>query len=301
MGLSCHTKDLCCDMRDLLLWGVDSLVVVNVLSSCGSQAPELWDQLFAAHRLSCPVAWGILASKSGIESMSPALQGRFLTTGPPGKSSWLLFLIYRWINRSIETFSTSPMFNRKWQSWDFNPSNLITVFVGRTDVEAETPILWPPDPKSWLIWKDPDAGKDWRQEKKGTTEDEMVGWHHRLNGHEFEWTPGVGDGQGGLAYCSPWGHKESDTTERLNWTEYICFSVILPNHLTNVCVGQAVRVSFNSCPMDLCQSDYPSPALAGALLVKTKSYFLPVKLVSLKPTRPWGRLVVSEPRPSRGT
>ena len=92
-----------------------------------------------------------------------------------------------------------------------------------------------------------------------------------------------------------------DRATELNSTEYICFSVILPNHLTNVCVGQAVRVSFNSCPMDLWQSDYPSPALAGALLVKTKSYFLPVKLVSLKPTRPCGRLVVSEPRPSRGT
>ena len=93
------------------------------------------------------------------------------------------------------------------------------IVIGRPDAEAETPVLWPPDMKNWLIWKDPDAGKDWRQEKKGTTEDEMVGWHHRLNGHEFEWTPGVGDGQGGLAYCSPWGHKESDTTEWLNWTE----------------------------------------------------------------------------------
>ena len=90
------------------------------------------------------------------------------------------------------------------------------MFIGRTDVEAETPILWQPDAKSWLIWKDPDAGKDWRQEK-GATEDEMVGWHHQLNGHEFEWTPRVGDGQGGLASCGSWCHKESDTTEWLNW------------------------------------------------------------------------------------
>ena len=81
------------------------------------------------------------------------------------------------------------------------------------------PILWPPDVKSWLIRKDSDAGKDWGQEEKGTTEDEMVGWHHRLNGHQFGWTPGIGDGQGGLAYCSSWGCKESDMTERLNWTE----------------------------------------------------------------------------------
>ena len=92
------------------------------------------------------------------------------------------------------------------------------VFIGRTDVEAETPILWPPDAKSWLIGKDPDAGKDWGQEENGTTEDEMVGWHHWLNGHGFGWTPGVGDGQGGLAWCGSWGRKESDTTERLNWS-----------------------------------------------------------------------------------
>ena len=90
---------------------------------------------------------------------------------------------------------------------------------GLTNAEAETPILWPPDAKSWLIWKDPDAGKDWGQEEKGTTEDEMVGSHHQLNGHGFGWTPGVGDGQGGLACCHSWGHKESDTTERLNWTD----------------------------------------------------------------------------------
>ena len=97
----------------------------------------------------------------------------------------------------------------KWdQSW---------VFIGRTDVEAEIPILWPPDAKSWLIWKDPDAGKDWGQEKKGRTEDEMVGWHHRLNGHRFGWTPGIGDGLGGLACCGSWGRKESDTTKWLNW------------------------------------------------------------------------------------
>ena len=93
------------------------------------------------------------------------------------------------------------------------------IFIGRTDVEAEAPILWPPDAKNWLIGKYPNAGKNWRREEKGTTEDEMVGWHHQLDGHEFEETPRVGDGQGGLACCSPWGHKESDTTEQLNWAE----------------------------------------------------------------------------------
>ena len=103
-----------------------------------------------------------------------------------------------------------PVHPKGDQSW---------VFTGRTDAEAETPTLWPPDAKNWFIWKDPDAGKDWRQEQKGMTEDEMVGCHHRLNGYEFEQSLGVGDGQEGLASCSPWSHKESDTTEQLNWIE----------------------------------------------------------------------------------
>ena len=93
------------------------------------------------------------------------------------------------------------------------------VFIGGPNVEAEAPILWPPDVESWLIWKDPDAGKDWGQVEKGTTEDEIVGWHHRHNGHRFGWTLGVGEGQGGLACCGSWGHKVSDTTEWLKWTE----------------------------------------------------------------------------------
>ena len=97
----------------------------------------------------------------------------------------------------------------KWdQSW---------MFIGRTDVEAETPILWPPHVKSWLIGKDPDAGRDWGQEEKGTTEYEMAGWYHRLDAQEFGWTLGVGNGQGGLACCDSWGRKESDMTEWLNW------------------------------------------------------------------------------------
>ena len=93
------------------------------------------------------------------------------------------------------------------------------VFTGRTNAKSETSILWPPDAKSWLIGKDPDAGKDWGQEEKGMTEDEMVGWHHRLDQHGVVWTPGVGDGQGGLACCGSWGRKESDTAEQMNWTE----------------------------------------------------------------------------------
>ena len=104
-----------------------------------------------------------------------------------------------------------------------NPKgNLPWFFIGKANAEAETPILWPPDVKNWLIGKGPDAEKDWRQEEKGTTEVEVVGWHHRLNAHEFEQALGVGDVQESLVCCSPWGCKEFDTTERLqlNWTEY---------------------------------------------------------------------------------
>ena len=94
------------------------------------------------------------------------------------------------------------------------------IYFGRNDAKAETPILWSSHAKSWLIGKDPDARRDWGQEEKGTTEDEMAGWHHWLDGRESEWTPGVGDGQGGLACYDSWGHKESDMTEQLNWTTY---------------------------------------------------------------------------------
>ena len=93
------------------------------------------------------------------------------------------------------------------------------ISIGRTEAEAETPILWLPDAKKWLVGKDPNASKDWRQEEKGTTEDKIVGWLHWLDGHEFHQALGVGNGQGSLACCSPWGHKESDVTEQLNWTE----------------------------------------------------------------------------------
>ena len=110
-----------------------------------------------------------------------------------------------------------PVHPKGDQSW---------VFIGRIDAEAETPILWLPHAKCWLIGKDPDAGRDWGQEEKRTTEDEIAGWHHRLDGHEFEWTPGVGDGQEGLACCNSWGCKESDMTERLNRTEMMASLVV---------------------------------------------------------------------------
>ena len=115
--------------------------------------------------------------------------------------------------------------------------NLSWIFIGRIDAEAETPVLWLPDAKNWLIGKDPDAGKDQRQEEKGMTEDEMVEWHHRLDGHEFEQARGVGDGQGGLACSSPWGHEESPMTERLNWTER---NTLLKGHISGVSCGTAI-------------------------------------------------------------
>ena len=104
-----------------------------------------------------------------------------------------------------EIKSVHPTGNQSW------------IFIGRTDAEAETTILWTPDAKNWLLRKDPAAGKDWRQEEKGMTEDEMVGWYHWLDGYEFEQGPGAGDGQGRLVCFNPWGCKESDTTEWLNW------------------------------------------------------------------------------------
>ena len=113
------------------------------------------------------------------------------------------------LEKTLESSSHRKEVNPKGnQSW---------IFIGRTDAEAEAPILWPPDAKS--IEKDPDAGKDWGQEEKGVTEDEMFGWHHWLDGHEFEQAPGDGHGQGNLAFCCLWGHKESNTTEWLNWTD----------------------------------------------------------------------------------
>ena len=121
-----------------------------------------------------------------------------------------------WESLGLQGDPTSP--SEGDQSW---------VCIGRADAEAETPILWPPHVKSWLIGKDSDAERDWGQEEKGMTEDEMAGWHHWLDGRESGWTPGVGGGQGGLACCDSWSRKESDTTKRLNWTDlYTCILLI---------------------------------------------------------------------------
>ena len=128
---------------------------------------------------------------------------------PKNRCFWTVML-EKTLESPLDCKEIQPV-HPKWnQSW---------IFIGRTAAEAETPILWPPDAKNWLTGKDPDAREDWRQEEKGMTGDEMVGWHHWLDEYEFEQAPGVGDGQGSLACCSPWSHKEWDTTEQLKWTE----------------------------------------------------------------------------------
>ena len=121
---------------------------------------------------------------------------------------WTVVLEKTW--ESLDCREIQPVHSKGNQSW---------IVIGRTDAEAEAPILSPPDAKNWLLRKDPDAGKDWRQEEKRVTKDNMVGWHHQLDGHEFEKASGNADGQGTQACCSPWGCKESDTTEWLNWTK----------------------------------------------------------------------------------
>ena len=135
-----------------------------------------------------------------------------------GCKSWTVKKAEHWRIDAFELWCWRRLLRVSWTARRSNQSNQSWIFIGRTDAAAETPILWPPDAKNWLIWKDPDTWKDWRQEEKGTTEDEMAGWHHWLDGRESEWTPGVVEEQGGLTCCESWGHKESDRTEWLNWT-----------------------------------------------------------------------------------
>jgi len=139
---------------------------------------------------------------------------------------WCLPIVV--LEKTLESFldckEIKPVNPKGNQSW---------IFIGRTDAEAEAPTLWPPGVKSQHIRKDPDAGKDWRQEEKGMTEDEMVGWHHWLNGHESEQTLGDGEGQGSLVCCSPWGHKELEMTEWLNNNYFTILCQFLPCNNSN--------------------------------------------------------------------
>ena len=150
------------------------------------------------------------------------------------KESWVLknwcfwtVVLEKTLESPLDCKEIKPVNPKGNQSW---------IFIGRTDAEAEASIFWPHDAKNWLIGKDLDAEKDRRQEEKETVEAERVGWHHRLDGHEFEQAPGVGDGRGGLECCSPWGHKESHMTERLNWTELVIslLLLLLLSHVSRV-------------------------------------------------------------------
>ena len=163
----------------------------------------------------------ILKSRDITLQQSPSIQGYGFSSGHV--LMWVLDCEESWVLKNwcfwtvvLEKTLESPMDCKQIQPVHFS-GDQSWVFFGRTDAKAETPVLWPPPGKSWLIGKDSDAVRVWGQEEKGRTKDEMPGWHHRLNGHEFVWTPGVFDGQEGLACFNSWGHIESDRTERLNW------------------------------------------------------------------------------------
>ena len=149
------------------------------------------------------------------------------------RKNWCFWTVVleKTLESHLDCKEIQPVHSEGDWSWDF---------FGRNDAKAETPVLWPPHAKSWLIGKDSDAGRDWEQEEKGTTEDEMAGWHHWLNGRESEWTPGVGDGPGGMACCDSWGCKESNMTEWLNWTEDI-YMESRKMVLKNLFTGQQCR------------------------------------------------------------
>jgi len=187
-------------------------------------------------KISAKLAGRDLYSRYYFANKGPSSQGYGFSSGHVWmweldcEESWALKNWCFWtvvLEKSLE----SPLDCKEIQPKVHSKGDQSWVFIGRTDAEAETPILWPPHVKSWLTGKDPDDGRDWGQEEKGTTEDEMAGWHHRLNGHESEWTPGVDDGQGGLVCCDSWDRKESDTTEWLNWTELNWVSLVTWNLL----------------------------------------------------------------------
>ena len=202
----------------LFLWAPKSLQMVTAAMKLKMLTP--WKENYDQSRQHITKQRHYFANKG------PSSQGYGFSSGHAWmweldhKESWApknwcfcTVVLEKILESPLDCKEIQPVHSKGDRSW---------VFIGRTDVEAETLLLWPLDVKSWLIGKDPDAGKDWRQEEKGTTEDEMVGWHHQLNGHGFGWTPGVGDGQGGLVCCSSWGRKELDMPERLNWTEGKC-------------------------------------------------------------------------------
>ena len=152
------------------------------------------------------------------------------------------------LNNNVAEDSWESLGRRGNQTNQFFKGNEFWIFIGRTDAEAEAPVLWPSDVKSWLIWKDPDAGQDWRQDEKGMTEDELVGWHHRLDGHEFEQAPETGEGQGSLACCSLWVAKSQ--TQLSDWTAFQCADLILSNGFQPVILS-SIMTSCHECQISL--------------------------------------------------
>ena len=198
------------------------------------------------------------------------------SSAPKNWCFWTVVLV-KTLESLLDCKEIQPVHPKGDQSW---------VFIVKTNVEAEMPVLWAPHAKSWLIWKDPDAGRDWGQEEMGTTEDEMVGCHHWLNAHGFGWTLAVGDGQGGLACCGSWCLKESDTTERLNWPE-----------LSNAVMNMGLHIPhwfLFSFPLDIC----PEVGLLKYMVVIFLIFWGPSRLFFFffLPCSAECRIIVSQPR-----
>ena len=188
-------------------WQKEQVMGINIYGVFANVWPCLsWAILFVAYKLS--LSWGVASHLQ--RGRRGSLERWIICPRWCCTISFWTVVLEKTLESPLDCKEIQPVHPKGYQSW---------VFIGRTNAEAETPILWPPVSNNLLIWKDPDAGEEWRQEEKGTIEGEMVGWHHRLNGHEFEEALGVGDEQGGLVCCSPWGRKESDRIEQLNWTE----------------------------------------------------------------------------------
>ena len=193
----------------LFSWAPKSLQMVTAATKLKMIAP--WKKSYDQPRQHVEKQWHYFADKGQSSHVWMRELNDKESWAPKNWCFWT-GVLEKTLESSLDCKEIQPVHAKGDQSW---------IFTGRTDVEAETPILWPPDGKNWLTGKDPDAGKDCKQEEKGKTEDEMVGWHHQLDGHESEQAPGVGAGQGNLVCCSPCGCKESHTTDRLNWTETI--------------------------------------------------------------------------------
>ena len=201
------TEDDDCSHEIKRCWFLGNKVMTNLDSTLKSRDITLLTKVHLVKSMVFPVV------RYGCESWT-------IKKAECGRIDTFEVWCWRRLESPLDCKQIQPVYPKGNQSW---------ILTGRTDAEA--PIPWPPDAKNWLSGKHPDAGKGWRQEEKGTTEDEMAGWHHQLDGHESEQALGVSDGQGSLACCSPWGGKESDTTEWLNWMDKWQCAFIFESHL----------------------------------------------------------------------